>query len=85
MFVNFLIIKKQIKSDRRKLLFRHPYKLSERVPLQTLQISEWALLSWFEEALIKFFSCKEGRSLQEGVHLGRGAVSDNYGNRAFVN
>ena len=30
-------------------------------------------------ALIKFFSCKEGRSFERSIHLGRGAVSDNYG------
>ena len=30
-------------------------------------------------ALIKFFSCEEGHSFEGGVHLGRGAYSDNYG------
>ena len=29
--------------------------------------------------LIKIFSCEEGRPFKGSVHLGRGAVSDNYG------
>ena len=35
-------------------------------------------------ALIKFFSCREGRSFEGGIHSGRGAVSDNYGNAALL-
>ena len=37
-------------------------------------------------ALIKFFCCEEGRSFEGDVHLGRGALSDNYGNasKSFV-
>ena len=30
-------------------------------------------------ALIKLFSCEEGRSFEGGVHLGRNALSDNCG------
>ena len=30
-------------------------------------------------ALIKLFSCGEGRSFEGDVHLGRGALSDNHG------
>ena len=28
--------------------------------------------------LIKFFSCEEGHSFEAGVHLGWGALSENY-------
>ena len=34
--------------------------------------------------LIKFLSYKEGRSFEGGIHLGRGVVSDNYGNAAWL-
>ena len=30
-------------------------------------------------ALINFFSCEDRQSFEESVHLGRGALSDNYG------
>ena len=33
---------------------------------------------------LNFFSCKEGRSFEGGIHLGRGAVSDNYGSAAWL-
>ena len=35
-------------------------------------------------ALVKFFSSEEGRSFKGGVHLGRGALSDNYGLELIV-
>ena len=80
---------KQRISDWRKLLFGHSDVLSQWAPLQTLQISKWASLSWFEErmegsgrwggSVIKFFSCWEGRSFEGGTHLGRDNLSDNYG------
>ena len=34
--------------------------------------------------LFKFFSCKEGPSFEGGIHLGWGAVSDNYGNADWL-
>ena len=80
---------KQRISDWRKLLFGHSDILSQWAPLQTLQISKWASLSWFEErmegsgrwggSVIKFFNCWEGRSFEGGTHLGRDNLSDNYG------
>ena len=39
--------------------------------------------SHISRALIKFFTCKEGRSFERGINLGRGAFSENYGNAAW--
>ena len=54
----FHYYKKQRIYDWRKLLVRHSYKISEWTPLQTLRISKWAPLSWFEG----------GAHLRGGVH-----------------
>ena len=35
-------------------------------------------------ALINFFSCEEGQSLEGGVHFGRATLSDNYGRPAIT-
>ena len=35
--------------------------------------------TYLSRALIEFFKCEEGRSFEGGVHLGRGALSGNYG------
>ena len=84
MFVNFFIIKHKEYLTEENSCF---VIFTNWVTLQALQISKWAPCSLFEgstdlsQALIKFFSCKQGRSFEGGVHLGQAAPSDNYGNQ----
>ena len=78
-FVNFLIIKnKEYLTEKNSSFVILTNYLNERFCRHCKFPNERPLpgLRW---ALIKFFSYEEGRSFEGGVHLGRGAVSDNYG------
>ena len=71
----------------------HNYLNEHRGARLILYLSERALVregggrggrSHLSRALIKFFSCKEGHSFEGGVHLGRGTISVNYSNAAWL-
>ena len=90
MFVNFLIKNKEYLTEENscfviltnymnKRLCRHCKCGNER-PFPELR---GVLIE--AGALIKFFSCEKGRSLEGGVHLDRGALSDNYDIQRFPN
>ena len=77
-FVNFLIIKnKEYLTEENSCFVIFTSYLNKHLCRHCKFPNECPFLS-LREVLIKFFGCEEGPSFEGGIHLGQGAVSDNY-------